>query len=47
MAARTGFGSPADLRHHFQRRTGVSPRAYRAASRSMTGLFAKPTEEAP
>ncbi|MFE2042475.1 GlxA family transcriptional regulator [Streptomyces sp. NPDC059477] len=41
IAARTGFGSPANLRHHFQRRTGTSPRAYRTAHRALTGLAAR------
>ncbi|MFE7131243.1 GlxA family transcriptional regulator [Streptomyces sp. NPDC057638] len=40
IAARTGFGSPANLRHHFQRRTGTSPRAYRAAHRRLTRVSA-------
>ncbi|MFI1014562.1 GlxA family transcriptional regulator [Streptomyces sp. NPDC020965] len=30
---RTGFGSPAGLRRHFQRFTGMTPRAYRDARR--------------
>lgn len=29
IAARCGFGTPASLRHHFHRATGVSPRGYR------------------
>ncbi|MFI2073520.1 GlxA family transcriptional regulator [Streptomyces triculaminicus] len=33
IADRTGFGSPVTLRHHFTRRTGTSPHAYRAAFR--------------
>ncbi|GAA0273897.1 AraC family transcriptional regulator [Streptomyces polychromogenes] len=33
LADRTGFGSPATLRHHFTRHTGTSPYAYRAAFR--------------
>ncbi|MFF2196590.1 GlxA family transcriptional regulator [Streptomyces sp. NPDC058157] len=33
LADRTGFGSPATLRHHFTRHTGTSPHAYRAAFR--------------
>ncbi|MEU9332971.1 helix-turn-helix domain-containing protein [Streptomyces sp. NPDC048290] len=45
IAARTGFGSSANLRHHFQRRTGTSPRGYRAAHRVLTGIAAKPEGE--
>lgn len=44
IAVRTGFGSSANLRHHFQRRMGISPRAYRASFRVLTGLFAKQAE---
>ncbi|MEW2416967.1 helix-turn-helix domain-containing protein [Streptomyces sp. NPDC046866] len=33
LADRTGFGSPATLRHHFARHTGTSPHAYRSAFR--------------
>jgi len=33
IAARSGFGSAVNLRHHFQRRLGVSPAAHRAAFR--------------
>ncbi|MFJ7264881.1 GlxA family transcriptional regulator [Streptomyces globosus] len=36
LADRTGFGSPATLRHHFTRHTGTSPHAYRAAFRQRT-----------
>ncbi|MGX2996104.1 GlxA family transcriptional regulator [Streptomyces sp. JNUCC 64] len=46
VAARTGFGSPANLRHHFHRLTGVSPRAYRAAFRTMTATVAAREPEA-
>ncbi|MEV6976556.1 helix-turn-helix domain-containing protein [Kitasatospora sp. NPDC093806] len=35
IALRTGLGTPANLRHHFQRHTGTSPRIYRAAFRSL------------
>ncbi|MGV9316138.1 GlxA family transcriptional regulator [Streptomyces sp. NPDC003691] len=31
IADETGFGSPSTFRQHFTRRTGVSPRSYRAA----------------
>ncbi|HQH06722.1 MAG TPA: helix-turn-helix domain-containing protein, partial [Phycicoccus sp.] len=30
VATRSGFGSAALLRHHFQQGTGVSPTAYRS-----------------
>ncbi|MFH8563072.1 GlxA family transcriptional regulator [Streptomyces sp. NPDC017988] len=35
IAARTGLGTPANLRHHFQRSTGTSPTTYRAAFRAL------------
>ncbi len=35
IAARTGLGTPANLRHHFQRSTGTSPTTYRAAFRAV------------
>lgn len=35
IAARTGLGTPANLRHHFQRLTGTSPSTYRTVFRSM------------
>ncbi|MFB7469948.1 GlxA family transcriptional regulator [Kitasatospora sp. NPDC056184] len=35
IAARTGLGTPANLRHHFQRYTGTTPSVYRAAFRSL------------
>ncbi|MER7044482.1 GlxA family transcriptional regulator [Streptomyces jumonjinensis] len=47
IAARTGFGSPANLRHHFQRRTGTAPRAYRAACRALTARIAVRPPPAP
>ncbi|WP_156727952.1 GlxA family transcriptional regulator [Streptomyces apocyni] len=34
IADQTGFGAPATLRHHFTRRTGASPQAYRTAFRA-------------
>jgi transcriptional regulator GlxA family with amidase domain len=34
VAARTGFGSAAVLRHHFARRRGISPQGYRRTFRS-------------
>ncbi|MFE3068165.1 GlxA family transcriptional regulator [Streptomyces sp. NPDC059247] len=43
IAVQSGFGSPANLRHHFHRLTGMTPSAYRgmfhgfAAMVSMTG----------
>ncbi|QIQ02162.1 GlxA family transcriptional regulator [Streptomyces liangshanensis] len=33
IAARTGFGSPTTLRHHFARATGTAPSAYRTTFR--------------
>ncbi|MFE0420877.1 GlxA family transcriptional regulator [Streptomyces sp. NPDC058953] len=44
IAHRTGFGSGANLRHHFLRLTGTGPRAYRAASRVLTATLAKSAE---
>ncbi|MFF2040764.1 GlxA family transcriptional regulator [Kitasatospora sp. NPDC058170] len=35
IAARTGLGTPANLRHHFQHHTGTTPRTYRTAFRSL------------
>ncbi|MFF0450205.1 GlxA family transcriptional regulator [Streptomyces sp. NPDC004609] len=40
IAVQAGFGTPANLRHHFHNLTGSSPRAYRAAFRSMTAILA-------
>ncbi|MFI1869780.1 helix-turn-helix domain-containing protein [Streptomyces jumonjinensis] len=34
IAERTGFRSPVQLRRHFGRLTGTTPRAYRAARRA-------------
>ncbi|QDY80114.1 GlxA family transcriptional regulator [Streptomyces qinzhouensis] len=39
IAAETGLGTPANLRHHFQRVNGTTPGVYRAAFRSMVGMF--------
>jgi transcriptional regulator GlxA family with amidase domain len=36
VAARAGFGSPATLRHHFQRVLDVSPLRYRQTFRTAT-----------
>lgn len=44
IARRTGFGSGANLRHHFTRLTGTGPRAYRAASRVLAATLAKSAE---
>jgi transcriptional regulator GlxA family with amidase domain len=33
IAVRTGFGDAATLRHHFVRRVGSTPHAYRATFR--------------
>ncbi|GHE63569.1 AraC family transcriptional regulator [Streptomyces longispororuber] len=35
IAARSGLGTPANLRHHFQRATGTSPTVYRTAFRAL------------
>ncbi|WP_234336324.1 GlxA family transcriptional regulator [Streptomyces sp. NRRL S-920] len=35
IAARSGLGTPANLRHHFQRSTGTSPTIYRTAFRAL------------
>ncbi|WP_329021504.1 GlxA family transcriptional regulator [Streptomyces sp. NBC_00690] len=40
IATRTGLGTPANLRHHFQRLNGTTPSAYRAAFRELVGIFA-------
>ncbi|MFF8769376.1 GlxA family transcriptional regulator [Kitasatospora sp. NPDC015120] len=40
IAARTGLGTPANLRHHFQRHTGTTPSVYRAAFRSLVASLA-------
>ncbi|MQS39659.1 helix-turn-helix domain-containing protein [Streptomyces katsurahamanus] len=49
IAARSGFGSPANLRHHFHRLTGTTPRAYRAALRGFTAAMGPyvPASDAP
>ncbi|MGW1143705.1 GlxA family transcriptional regulator [Streptomyces sp. NPDC002454] len=47
IAARTGFGSPANLRHHFHRLTGTGPRAYRAAFRRAVATVVPPPPEEP
>ncbi|GAA2239642.1 helix-turn-helix domain-containing protein [Streptomyces amakusaensis] len=44
IAARTGLGTPANLRHHFQRLNGTTPGVYRAAFRSMVAMF---TQDSP
>ncbi|WP_369212560.1 GlxA family transcriptional regulator [Streptomyces flavofungini] len=35
IAAHSGLGTPANLRHHFQRSTGTSPTVYRTAFRAL------------
>ncbi|MFF2410152.1 hypothetical protein [Streptomyces sp. NPDC058092] len=41
------IGTPANLRHHFQRLTGTSPSTYRTAFRALvTGLTRPEREEA-
>ncbi|MEU0691640.1 GlxA family transcriptional regulator [Streptomyces uncialis] len=49
IAARTGLGTPANLRHHFQRLNGTTPAVYRAAFRSMVAMFTQDddTREGP
>ncbi|MGW1275722.1 helix-turn-helix domain-containing protein [Streptomyces tsukubensis] len=47
IASRSGFGSPANFRHHFHRLTGTSPRAYRTAFRTFTATMAPPDPPAP
>ncbi|MFB6941763.1 MULTISPECIES: helix-turn-helix domain-containing protein [unclassified Streptomyces] len=39
IATRTGLGTPANLRHHFQHHTGTSPRIYRTAFRSLVATL--------
>ncbi|MFJ7489888.1 GlxA family transcriptional regulator [Streptomyces sp. NPDC097727] len=39
IAVRTGFGTPANLRHHFQHHTGTGPRVYRTAFRSLVAAL--------
>ncbi|MGV9314049.1 GlxA family transcriptional regulator [Streptomyces sp. NPDC003691] len=39
IAAQTGLGTPANLRHHFQRVNGTTPGVYRASFRSLVGMF--------
>ncbi|MFF8960089.1 GlxA family transcriptional regulator [Streptomyces sp. NPDC014894] len=46
IAARTGLGTPANLRHHFQRLNGTTPGVYRAAFRSMVAMFTQDGEAA-
>ena len=36
VAARSGFGDAATMRHHFARRLGVTPQSYRATFRTVT-----------
>ncbi|MEL3949514.1 GlxA family transcriptional regulator [Streptomyces sp. LNU-CPARS28] len=44
IPARTGLGTPANLRHHFHRLNGTTPTAYRTAYRTLVSLFAPPDE---
>lgn len=39
IAARTGLGTPANLRHHFHRSTGTTPGIYRTAFRSLAAAL--------
>ncbi|MEU9608974.1 helix-turn-helix domain-containing protein [Streptomyces sp. NPDC048057] len=41
IAARTGFGTAASLRHHFQRFTGTTPSTYREVHHSLAATFAR------
>ncbi|GLF99553.1 GlxA family transcriptional regulator [Streptomyces yaizuensis] len=45
IAARTGLGTPANLRHHFQRLNGTTPGVYRAAFRSAVDMFTQDDRE--
>lgn len=50
IAARCGFPGAAALRHHFTRRLGTTPQAYRAAFCPVRGISARtssPSREAP
>ncbi|MFF7453364.1 GlxA family transcriptional regulator [Kitasatospora sp. NPDC008115] len=47
IAARTGLGTPANLRHHFQRYTGTTPSVYRAAFRSLVETLTWPEDGPP
>ncbi|MFE6777447.1 helix-turn-helix domain-containing protein [Streptomyces sp. NPDC057702] len=40
IATQTGLGTPANLRHHFRHHNGTTPGTYRAAYRSLAGMFA-------
>ncbi|MGW4201727.1 GlxA family transcriptional regulator [Streptomyces sp. NPDC004726] len=41
IAVQTGFGSPANLRHHFHRMTGTTPRTYRSAFQGFAAVVSK------
>ncbi|MFJ1841252.1 GlxA family transcriptional regulator [Streptomyces sp. NPDC088146] len=45
IAAQTGLGTPANLRHHFQRLTGTSPSTYRTAFRALVTDLTRPERE--
>ncbi|MEV0052792.1 helix-turn-helix domain-containing protein [Saccharopolyspora shandongensis] len=45
IALLTGLGTPANLRHHFQRLTGASPSTYRAAFRALVSDVTWPERE--
>ncbi|MEU5847706.1 GlxA family transcriptional regulator [Saccharopolyspora shandongensis] len=45
IALLTGLGTPANLRHHFQRLTGTSPSTYRAAFRALVSDVTRPERE--
>ncbi|MFI6581025.1 GlxA family transcriptional regulator [Embleya sp. NPDC050493] len=43
IATLTGLGTPANLRHHFQRLTGTTPTTYRTAFRTFVSNLTEPT----
>ncbi|MFE0424079.1 GlxA family transcriptional regulator [Streptomyces sp. NPDC058953] len=45
VAVLTGLGTPANLRHQFQRLNGTTPGAYRAAFRSIVTMFTQDDED--
>ncbi|MQT01337.1 helix-turn-helix domain-containing protein [Streptomyces jumonjinensis] len=47
IAAQTGLGTPANLRHHFLRFTGTSPSVYRTAFRSLVSTVTWADRGAP
>ncbi|MFD9905416.1 GlxA family transcriptional regulator [Streptomyces sp. NPDC059063] len=45
IATRTGLGTPANLRHHFQRLTGTTPSTYRTAFRTLVADITWPERD--